>query len=258
MDYKANNSGKGLFLKRLFPALEDLGVHCSYKDKKCDVALGISKWRHSVNAPRVLRVNGVALGSTKQDKWKNDQIRRSIKWSDAVIFQSKFSKKISKKILGVRPKIGHIIYNGANPKDYECEPVLSPYKKNVLMSARFADRKYKNLKGHLEYAANCKDSDTHFWLLGAEGVKNTHNLTSVGFVPEHKVREYLVVCDEMVYLALKDWCPNAVVEAIVAGLDVKFNPKLAVGKEFEALKREDLFIENIAKQYKGVFDSVAR
>ncbi|MCP3683674.1 MAG: hypothetical protein GY861_13395 [bacterium] len=60
----------------------------------------------------------------------------------------------------------------------------------------------------------------------------------------------------MVYLADLDWCPNAVVEARVAGLHVIYEPKCKAVKELCELDVKELYIHNIAKQYKKVFKKV--
>ena len=36
IDYKLNDSGKGKFLQRLIPFLDDIGVKCSFKLKGCE------------------------------------------------------------------------------------------------------------------------------------------------------------------------------------------------------------------------------
>ncbi len=94
-----------------------------------------------------------------------------------------------------------------------------------------------------------------FFVLGKvpDKYRSTDRIEFVGYVEEPMLRRYLRTADEMYYMAKYDWCPNAVVEAIVAGVKVHFNDECEVAKEFEAARPEDFYIDTIAKKYKKAF-----
>jgi glycosyltransferase involved in cell wall biosynthesis len=286
VDYELNNSGKGKFLKRLIPALAKIGVKCYFKPQGCDVALGISKWRNLPRMPRVLRVDGIHLRKGKKETWRNEQIRKSIKGSDLVIFQSIYARDTVIKKLTVVPQKTEVIFNGANPEDYIVKPALLYGKPNVLLVARWGEkreRKDKHLGWHLKIANEMPH--THFWLIGAlpYKVEPRSNLTIVGELKEEELRKYLVAADALLYLAHPDWCPNTVIEALVAGLPVvgikgsgveevlcagkwggfvaKDLKQVPVGLDYAisnkaTVCREDLYIDNIAQKYKRAFERI--
>jgi glycosyltransferase involved in cell wall biosynthesis len=224
-----NDTGKRKFIERLMPELEKLGVHCQEKPHGADVCLGVAYFEGKPKMPRVLRVNGLHLLKNKVNKWRNSQARKSIKMADAVIWQSKFCEKMYKGILKVRPKQEHVIFNGANPEDYNVEPIRSPYPKNVLLCAKWfrktgVERRHKRLKEMLRIAQTyCElHDDVGFWVAGRaeKRVFDHPRIKFLGRVPEQELRRYYVMADLMMYLAFIDWCPNSVVECICAGTPV--------------------------------------
>jgi len=253
LDYKLNESGKGKMLRRLIPELEKIGVTTHYKKKGCDVALGISKWQNKPNMPRVLRVDGVYLRGGKKERWRNKNIRKSIKQSHAVIFQSKFAQRTVKKRLKIQPLKECVIYNGANPAEYH-RNVMGFDLFGVIMFANWRDRKHKRLSRHVKWAKDHPDKKCY--LIGECDVKSTDNLEVVGQLPEKDLKEYLASVGSMVYLADLDWCPNSVVEARVAGLNVIYDPKCKAVKELCGLDIKELHIDNVALKYKKVFEEI--
>jgi len=263
IQYKLNTSGKGLFLSRLIPALKDIGVECRFKEKGCDVCLGISKWRGSTKLPKVLRVDGVHLEPGHEAQ--NHAIKKSIQSADAVIFQSKFAQSKVKEVLKVKPRKEYVIYNGANPKDYENQGI-DRYIGHTLISGKWErkgkERKQKNLKMMLDIAyMYCnKNPYNHFHVAGKTKLKSPHeNIIMHGYLKEKELRKLIAMCDSMLNAPTVDWMPNAVVEAKVAGLKLIVNhKKCPVMKEIKEAPREAFFISNIAKQYKKVFYEVSK
>ena len=291
--YEPNESGKGKFIGRLIREWDRAGVEYSFKQEGCDVALGLTKWRIKIDKgmPKVLRMDGIHLKKDPRSKWRNNKARESIKKSDAVIWQSKFAKKIVMKWLKVSPKKSAIIYNGDNPAEYlDVLPMPKSDYKDVLMSAKWfsrEQRKSKKLWLHLdvmtEYARI--NPSTPFWLAGDTGnIMPKHpNLTVLGKIKDVELKRYIKMADCLLYLAHPDWCPNQVVESIVAGTPVVCLP----GSGTEELVREggglvcksddvaeiigtldmvleigekahkpSLWIDSVAKQYYDVIEEV--
>jgi len=266
LDYKLNKSGKSKFLQRLEPALNKIGVTFSSKEKGCDVALAISRWRTKTKLPKVIRVDGVHLKENDKNNWKNERIRKGIKKSDIIIYQSKFAQREVKKHLKLKTKKEYVIYNGANPEDYDIEPIETGYDMNIIASAKWChrngERKHKGLKRVVKIFKNLEQEfeDAGFFVLGAvpKKYKTTGRIKFVGYLEEPELRRYLKTADVMYYMADYDWCPNALVEAIVAGAKIKYNEKCEAAAELATLKPSDLYIDKIAEQYKRVFGEAIR
>jgi len=227
---KLGGTGKHKFLQRMIPYLEDLGVKCQFSSKGADVTLGIGHYRDKTKVPAILRLDGIHLDSIKKynyrNYWANCQIRGSIWKSNAVIFQTEFCRRIIKGMITDKIKKEYVIYNGANPKDYEVEPMESEYPNNVILSARWKSgklRRSKRLKPMLEIASQyCKmRNDVCFWVAGDTDIDLGHSrIKMLGYVKEPELRRYLKMADVMLYLAWAEWCPNAVVECLIAGTPV--------------------------------------
>lgn len=227
INYKLKDSGKGKFLKMLTPRLEDLGVKCSFKSGKQDITLGVRRFRGKVAGPTILRVDGVYMFKDKKTYWTNNLVKKSIKLADGVIWQTQFCQDTVTKILGVKPKKSFVVFNGADPNNYENSKVLR-YRLDrplVVMSARWKDRPWKRLKDCLRVAREVrKHEDVAFWVAGKykkdlseKGIRFSGHLT------EKQLRTLLAEADAMLNLSYYDWCPNAVVEALCAGVPVVCN-----------------------------------
>ena len=261
LDYTLNNSGKGKFLQRLIPALERLGVTTHFKDKGCDVALGISWWHTETKLPKVIRVDGVHLVKNDKNNWKNGRIKDGVKRADAVIYQSAFAQREVKRFLKLKDKKEFVVFNGADPKDYDVEPIDTGFPNNIIASGKWCDRngvrKSKGLKATLQTMLEMKSSVCGLFVAGDVPEKyRSDGITFLGRLEEPMLRRWLKTCDTMVYMAKYDWCPNAVVEAVVAGCKIIYNPKCEALSELAVLKPEELHIDNIAKQYKHVLEEV--
>jgi len=225
INYKIKDSGKGKFLKKLMPYLSDLGVKCSFKPDKADVALGVRYWREKIKVPCILRVDGIYLWKNKKTFWRNELTKRAIKRSDAIIWQSQFCKKMVSNILNIKPKSEYVIFNGADPADYKVSHVKRTAKYHVIMSARWKDRPWKRIKDCLAVAKVVrKQDDVYFWVAGKyDKDKSGSGIKFLGHLSEGRLRQYLTTSDAMLNLSYNDWCPNAVVEALCAGLPVVCN-----------------------------------
>jgi len=300
IDYKLTDSGKGNFLRRLMPALENIGVKCV--KKKADVALGISKWKSNPKGlPRVLRVDGAHVWNTGRNRWVNKNIKKGIKSSDLVIWQSKFAGRMVPVLLKCQPENSCIIYNGANPNDFNVPLIKKPRPKMVILSSRWKTRPQKRLRESLKIAKILmkQRKDVGFWLAGKTDKKTKQDGVYVlGHLDQKTLARYLRTADVMLAIPWYDWCPNAVVEALVAGCPVVCNngsgteeivgdvggivcpvdkplkfkmvgdikpPKIdrqpildALNKILDSpyrVNKPELFIENIALQYKKAFES---
>lgn len=293
LDYKLNDSGKGKFLCRLIPALQEVGVVTSFSHCKCDIALGVSWWRTKVQMPRVLRVDGIHFIENDKTNWKNDRIRKAIKRSTAVIYQSEYAKKEVIKKFKLKNKKCFVIFNGANPADYEkisMARVLNRDVVRIISSAKWCYRngyrKHKRLKTIIQAAKMPGWNNVQFLVAGQTmgGFEDTSNLKFLGQLTEENLRFWLASSDIMFYPAEYDWCPNSVVESICAGLPVIcteghgatelvracggkiINSKIDHDEIRAAIislidnpivvNKEPVNIENIAKQYKAAFEDV--
>jgi len=228
VQYEKNDTGKGCFLDRLEREIRNHGVKFEYKDpKKCDVSLSFTHWRKPCSLPSVLRIDGIYLHLSKSVQWRNDVIKRDIKKADAVIWQSKFCYKMVGNMLA-KGKRNYTIFNGMNPSDFDdVKPIESPYKRNIVFSAKWGyktrkgERVFKRYKDCAKIARNYTEMDKNAccWILGNTPDKKyrSDRVKYLGWLKQEKVKQYLKMADCIVHIPYFDWCPNSVVEALAAG-----------------------------------------
>jgi glycosyltransferase involved in cell wall biosynthesis len=229
-----NESGKGKFVQRMCREWQKMGVEYSDQPEGCTVRLAITRYRTKCKLPTALRIDGshheFNLESAKYKlptkeilkklKWKNGLMADNIKASDAVIWQSHFCRSQGRKVFKVKPKIDYVVFNGADPADYRHEPKKD---KIVFMSAKWLYRPHKRLKEMLEIAAEYWNlhNEVRFIVAGNNEEKSgCPGVLMVGHVAEDVLRSLISSASCMLNLAYYDWCPNAVVEALVGGMPV--------------------------------------
>ena len=304
VDFKPSPSGAGRFCSRLVPALKKLGVLIR-SSKDCNIALWIIRERTPVKVKSVLRIDGVYLAKDDGKLYRNKLVKKALRIADCVIFQSKYSKLMAENVLGIEPRQSKIIYNGANPSNYTPDDKLKFYKRNVIVSNRYAateERRHKRTKEMFKIAVEyCKmRKDVGFWFAGkirGKAPDGGKQIKFIGNVPEEKLRKYVATADVMLHLSWLDYCPNSVVEALVAGTPVICAggsgteeivgnagsilnlglPPLGIVKNLKPpsfkyelvynaldkwlekrvrIAKPELHIDNIARQYKEVFEEV--
>ena len=233
-EHEIDPTGKMKFISKLIPELEKLGVKMVGKNGGADLRLALTHFRGKFKGPSVIRVDGVHFTNDKHSKWNNQRLIDDAKRCKAVIYQSPWCKLMGNKILKFKHKREYVIFNGANPEDYKGKGA-SEWKAgikgtaHILMSARWKGKTHKRLKEMCEIAAECPQY--HFWVAGDHKmkVKESANITQLGYVDEAELQKYIASCDIMFNLAHYDWCPNAVVECLVAGLPVVYADGTGLG-----------------------------
>lgn len=227
IEYKKNDTGKSKFIQRLIPELRKIDVVITSNPNKADIVLCLNYIHKKYNCPIVLRVDGIHLTDTKANRWKNNNVKKGIKKANAVIWQSKFAKRMLTGILKVKPRQEFVIWNGANVKT--TSRVQTEHKYNILIAAKWfrsngKERKHKRLGPMLEIAKQyCKRrKDVCFWVAGNAGkYEFKHDRTKfLDWLPDDKLSQYIASMQLMLYLAAYDWMPNIVIECLAAGVPV--------------------------------------
>jgi len=226
-----NESGKGRFIQRLTKQWDEMGVKYSDNPKGCDARLAITRYRTKSNLPTAIRIDGAhneihAIKGKDRKKleksmlWKNKHTADCVKRSDAVIWQSDFCRRMGHVVFGKNPKREYVIFNGDDPANY----LPRKPEKIVVLSAHWKARPHKRLKEMLEVADSYTKihPDVMFHVLGDihEEIGHGKNVVMHGMVGLDEMKEMFSRSACMLNICYADWCPNAVVEALVAGVPV--------------------------------------
>ncbi len=217
-DIKREDSGKHKFLNCLAKEFVKRGVLIVNND--ADILLHVGRNISKFRAKKiVMRVDGLILNKDQSYEKKNSQILKYINKSDAIIYQSQFCKKSYEKFLKVEKK-NEVIFNGANPEDFlprnrknfflaNCR--WRPHKREKEICQSFLTALKKGLNSSLIIAGN------------AEKTINHPNIKYVGWANTHELKTLLSGAISTIHLSWLDWCPNSIVESVVAGCPVIYS-----------------------------------
>ncbi len=204
--------GKHQFLIRLAKQFRNEGIIID--NKKPDVFVRLPGEEKCKKAKiNVLRVDGLIMNSRWNYKSKNKEILGSIKKSDALIYQGRFCEQAYRKFLKVKNKTFAIIPNGASFEEF------LPRKPKNFFLANSKWRPHKRLKPIIKCFLKALDKgiDSDLIITGKPDYKIKHpRIKYVGWQSREQLKKLLSSAIASIHLTWLDWCPNAMVEAIVA------------------------------------------
>jgi len=214
-DVKRQDSGKHKFLHRLASVLPELGV--KVVSNRSDILLHIGRLPgHFVAKKVILRLDGLWFNKAMDYNKLNQKILKKIINSHGIIYQGPFCRAAFARYFDVSRRHACIL-NGADPREF---PPRDP--QNFFL-ATCNWRPHKRLRSICEGFALARDRglDADLLIAGEPNETIRHpNIKYLGWVKPRKMRKLLSRAISTVHLAWIDWCPNAMVESIVAGCPV--------------------------------------
>jgi len=208
-------SGKQNFAIRLANELHKHGVKIT--NKKPDINLVFLKGTKK-KCKNIFRLDGVWMNSRVSCAKKNHILSKRMNQCDGVIYQNEFCKQASDAFLGKFQGPQRNIPNGADPGTFN-NPYQHP-RPYVLALCKW--RPHKRLKEIIKGFRQSGIGKTHdLFICGSPDYKKKHShVVYCGKKPIRKIEQLIAGCDFTVHLAYCDWCPNSVVESLVAGKPV--------------------------------------
>jgi len=220
-------AGPGSFTNRLVDYLRE-NYPVKIVRKRPDIYLGAIVASRGIDpkVKRVFRVDGCYYSNeSSRVGMRNRSIYKGMKNQDGIIYQSNFSKKMCRKILGCRKleKKTTVIYNGFDQSIVnDIKPIEKDCDLMFVSSAKWRTSKRPNsiIKGFLE--ADIPDSK--LYLLGDSSNHNKYkNVISIPYMKKEELYAYYKASDAMIHLCFIDSCPNSVIEALSFNLPVICN-----------------------------------
>jgi len=222
-------AGPQLFCSRLNKAMQSMSEVEIVSPEEAEVRLhNIEIKDKSSLGKDILRLDGVYFNTDQDWEKLNKSIKKSFDLADAVVYQSKFSKRLCDKYLGEANKPWRIIYNGAEHKRIKDDSCGMPF---FLAVARW--RPFKRLRETIEGFLDAKLKNHFLYIIGdvsksglsAEEVEKYSSNSKIKFLGKIDPKEletyyYSSCCRGLIHLSWIDSCPNSVVEAICANKPV--------------------------------------
>jgi len=224
--FSRGKTGKGRFAQRLVKVWREIGVDVTTDSRiKADIALHIGRMNYKSKARKhVLRVGPANIDTNMNWKKINREKAASVKAADAIVYQSKYSRKIYHNLVCRPDKPEIVIFNGADPRDYNVQPYNNHFQYIFLASTRVW-LKQKRLKTIIRSFLEADIHGSRLIVCGnTQGVERKYgdlnNLMFTGNISDMVLARMYKSCIAMIHLTFVDACPNSVVEAQVAGLPV--------------------------------------
>ena len=223
-------TGKGKFSIRLTAALKKLGVEVSNNThEKADIALHIGRVHYNSRAKKnVLRLGPAHVNSVQNYKKLNKEKFKSVKAVDAIVYQSKYSRKVCRKFIGRRDIPEAVIFNGADPEFYgkmEKYDYVGDLSHFIVSTRKWISQKRLSQIIEAFKVADLPNSYLHICgnILDNKRVKYSDCCNVIeyyGSVDDIMLGRLYKTCNAMIHVPYLDACPNSVVEALVAGCPV--------------------------------------
>ena len=168
----------------------------------------------------VLRLDSIIIDKRPDPKKRNIRIIESIKQSNALIYQSNFCKEVHNRVLGIKDnKKFRIIFNGADPNEF-----LPRNPKNYFL-ANCKWRPPKRLKDVIKSFIVSSDLglDSDLIITGRPKVEHRIKHPRIKYLEwqnKEQIKKLLSGAIASLHLTWLDWCPNSMVESLVAGCPV--------------------------------------
>lgn len=217
---EVDRSGKHRFLHRLHRAMLKTG-RVKFRPDRTDIYLRIPGTKTNKKCKiNILRLDGLIINKAQDYRSINGKIVDAIDDSDAIIYQNEFCQLAYEKFLGVKKKPYRCILNGADPNEFHRRQpggyILAnckwrPHKRLQSIIRSFLIAVEMGLKGDL-------------MVTGSSDISVEHpRIKYLGWKNKDGIAELLSKATCSMHLSWVDWCPNAMVESIVAGCPVVYS-----------------------------------
>jgi len=222
--FHSSGGGPGIFMRRLRHYLVE-HYNVQVTDQKPDIYLS-AVWRgHPPKGARIIhRADNCYFNTLQHNRSQsNKAIKSAIMKADAVVFQSKFSYKICKGVLGIKPNRYRIIYNAIDQqKCLNTKPIQIPYEKKLIACAKW--RPIKRPRAIVKAFVRADIPNSVLFMMGSpinkKLAKIHKNVKWIGKISTSETYRYYKACDAMIHIARLDACPNTVIEALSFGKPV--------------------------------------
>jgi len=209
---KSAPDGKHQFLIRLAKEMTKQGIIVTKKSPDVHIRLPREKINKTAKL-KILRVDGLIMNTRWNYKVKNRKISQSIDASDAIVYQSLFCEEAYRRFLNIKDVPFAIIFNGADSHEFrDRDP-----KNFFLANSKWRPHRRLEETTKCFFQALKMGLDADLIVTGKPEKKYKHpKIKYVGWQSRKQLKKLLSQAIASLHLTWLDWCPNSMVEAIVA------------------------------------------
>lgn len=215
-----NSSGPNSFANKMVPHVFSLG-HQITSLENADVSLCfIESHNRDIKIPRVQRLDGIYYNIRFDFEKQNENILRTYKESNGVIYQSEYGKKLITNYFGEHDNY-RIIQNGADTQTIDNTPALNKTIKGDIWSCAASWRPHKRLSENIRYFLEHKQEDDILIIAGeTPKIVEDDRIVYVGNLSQTQLYSLYKASRYFIHLGWLDCCPNVVVDALACGAQI--------------------------------------
>jgi glycosyltransferase involved in cell wall biosynthesis len=221
----SSNSGPNSFARKLVKEFQKKGIKINVPPPEVCLCFIESHRRDISEIPTVQRLDGIYFNTRVDWRRMNENIYRTYKAADGVIFQSNFARKEITKFFG-EPKSFEVIHNGADLDAIDRVPALSnpaldQYEN--IWSCAASWRPHKRLRDNINYFLEHSGDDDVLFIAGdkqGEETPENDKIKYLGTLDPQQLISLYKASTYFIHLAWLDHCPNVVVDARACGCKV--------------------------------------
>jgi glycosyltransferase involved in cell wall biosynthesis len=219
-------TGRYKFLAQLAQQFEKLNVQ--FDQNHPDIHLYLPSHKPNPKAKvNVLRLDGLCFGGKFKDWCENRKIRKAYKKADAIVFQGQFCRIAYQQYLHFNPLKYACIANGASPDHFLPRQPANYF----LANANWRPYKRVNLICDAFLMALEQGMNADLLITGKPDRHVDHpRIKYIGWQDPQQLAVLLQGALASIHAAWIDWCPNSMVEAIVAGCPVVYTAHTGQGE----------------------------
>lgn len=217
---------------------KELAKYCEIVKSNCNVNLLTDPTEFNIEgAKNIYRLDGLWLDPifNKDPQERNKVIINTIEKCDYVIYQVNFAREVQQRMYpSCKVSRWKVIYNGADPNRF-AEKYIHNKPYFIAYSKWIGD---DGIRGHKRLDATVKsfilanlDNVDLFVCGDVEDKINNKNVHYIGWKEGKELDKLISGAVASVHISYVDWCPNAIIESLVAGVPVIYTPNSGV-KEF--------------------------
>ena len=174
----------------------------------------------SLDIPLITRLDGVGFDNysldVQQREFVKERISKTVSASEGLIFQSEFAKTAYESAYDIGPRENVIIANGLTPKNHVAiEKRVKSEKPVLIVGGRTSPRK------RIENTIRCfidspYNNDALLKVIGDVTPIRHSSVHFLGRLSPQNLFSELLAAQGLIHLDWYDWCPNLVIEDLVA------------------------------------------
>ena len=173
--------------------------------------------------PLIQRLDGIYFDPSNNYMAQNQNILKTYRSANGVVFQSNFSKELVTRYFGEH-KNSVVIHNGADMgmiKDIHPYHIENREKYEKIWCCASHWRPFKRLKENIRYFLEFSGEKDLLLIAGeTDEIVKDSKIVYLGNLPVNKLLAVYKAADAFIHLGRYDNCPNVVVDARACGCDI--------------------------------------